>query len=145
MRLVVRGADFSAVSIGKVYKDISFDLDYQEIISILENPPYNPAATPSSTSYGTFNNNARFITDYIPVVEGMTIIFQGLCGGNSVPAITCYDSSKTIKTPPQTYSIWSNDDSVRAEFVVPAGVSFIRATFERLTANTKLERTMPEY
>ena len=81
MRVIIKNADFSAVSIGKVIEDLSFKIDTNNVTSKFVN--WNGTSSSSIQYYvinngelGTTENGNRIRTDYIKVVPGMDILLN---------------------------------------------------------------------
>lgn len=168
MRVIIKNADFSSVSIGKVEKDLSFD--YQGVLQLKTFPWVNAnlsaplpwtdgnlliadylSAADSAESYTQQHNAARLVSDYIEVTEGMVI--ETNCKNTyNVPAIICYNANKEALGPSSTYCLWkTNNEYNYARFTVPAGVKYIVVNFmeivdaatEASTITRYIKATMP--
>ena len=162
MRIIIKGADFSANSIGKVGKDLSFayntdaelkTIPFLNIVDRTANLPWTGdtsnvraeliyLGSSSATSFTTNTSAARIITDYIEVTEGMTItgVFNTT---NSVPTIICFDESKNVLGPSATYTCWINGtDSFT--FTIPSGVKYIKLEVNSVSTGFYFRGTMPE-
>lgn len=165
MRIVIKNADFSAVSIGKVVKDLSFsygvggDKTMQELpwINISNTSaalPWNDgnaiitstnylAATDSSESYTTANNAHRIISDFIEVTQGM-VIKSNSSGATNVPSIICYNESKEALGPGNGYACWYEINSNEKIYTIPAGVKYIKYQATEVASSQYFKGEMPE-
>ena len=155
MRIKIKNADFSSVSIGKVEKDFSFayvgseklkTTPWVNVINPAANLPWTSGGTnlsditfllasSSSSSYSTLTNNQRMLSDYIEVVEGM-IITTNLKNTDTVPLIVCYDANKNALGPSSTYCLWKTSSAeYSSTFTIPAGVKYIRINVPGLYAD----------
>lgn len=162
MRMVIKNADFSSVSIGKVYKDLSFSYDtdaklreipWLNVVDTTADFPWTEnnnasntlilVANSSSSSYSTMTDKTRFVTDYIEVVQGMTITGK-FANTNTVPTIVCFDENKNTLGPSSTYCSWING-TASFTFTVPAGVKYIKLQCSSIYASSgyKFVGTMP--
>ena len=120
MRIVIKGADFSDVSIGKIIRDLSFRVcgasDSEEGVHGFINYSDGQVIKADAT-YEVIDGSVtavspvfRLITDYLPVVPGMEITFLGIKKSNTstiiVPFVSCFDSSKTLLTDASTYAAY---------------------------------------
>ena len=148
MRIVIKDADFSAVSIGKVYRDLSFnypntaslkaDFPWANVISRTAALSWNQSsgnlsnttflgASSGDNAYTPYtNNNARLVSDYLEVCPGMVIHFNHFINTATIPVIVCYDENKTPLGPSASYSKWVTSTSADdTSFTVPDGVKYI--------------------
>lgn len=162
MRLIIKNADFSSVSIGKVPKDLSFSVDSSNYEDYFLNPPYDTTlpqyaydgncdavtqynAQDGDNAYTLYENDKnRFQTDFIPVTEGMTIELKYLQGGNSCPVLVCFNSAKQPIVPAnETTAVWFAEIT-SGDFVIPNGCSFIKIQTSILRSDFAIKGTMPE-
>lgn len=165
MRIIVKGADFSNVSIGKVIKDLSFNYNtLQQMNSLLANPVddlslvdptdgfaaggrgggHNGSATyygaeSGDSQYQSATNEYRFISNLIEVTEGMVITYTAIDGSSSLPTFICYSDENTLIVPPVAY--WG---SFNGTYTIPAGVKYIRFQCAHLYSYATLKGDMPE-
>ena len=165
MRVIIKNADFSEVSIGKVVKDLSFDYPNSSALrnAPWENGPVATTALPwndgmySSTSYLSAAEDAaqytpvtnahRLVTDFIEVVEGMIITSNLMGGSDNLPVLICYDSTKNVLGPSSTYTKWNKSTYLENwTFTVPAGVKYIKIQSTGIlnTVDQILKGEMPE-
>lgn len=162
MRIIIKDADFSANSIGKVGKDLSFafntvdelrNMPWLNIVDKTEALPWNEdmgntstitfyAATTSATTFSTITNAARIISDYFEVVEGMQI---SVLTNNTIniPTLLCFDENKNILGPSSTYTEWLGTTGSFI-FTVPSGVKYIQFQINTLDTGHYFRGTMPE-
>jgi hypothetical protein len=162
MRIIIKNADFSSVSIGKVVKDLSFNYSNGVAVNgILLNPCTNELLiTSSGYDFGSGSNVAatykvasegdsdwssdtttvnRGVSNFIEVSAGMIIRGNHLTGGGSrVPTVVCYNSNKEVLPP--SYALWGNLDL----FTIPNGVSYIKIQINNIRSTSKIGGTMPE-
>ena len=163
MRVIIKGADFSQVSIGKVVKDLSFEyLSGSAINTILANPidnvsyidpstGYTPGshnasttfymASASDASYTVMNNTYRLVSDFIEVTSGMTISGNRLTGRNVMPIIICYNKNKELIEPP--VAKWTDDANRTFTYIIPNNVAYIKIQTEILYQDSSIKGTMP--
>jgi hypothetical protein len=166
MRIVIKDADFSAVSIGKIGEDLSFNFNSSNYNDWMVNPPVNPitqedlasgvnaGSTKSGngdatcyqgsngdSSYTTYTGPGRFVSKDIPVVPGMKVTFTA-DNTTTIPVIVCLDSSKQAMTPVNTTNCaWA---AVSQVFTIPAGCAFIQLSIAKIASWTSFVGTMPE-
>ena len=128
MRIVIKDADFSAVSIGKVIEDLSFTFLPSSFVNYLSDTTPNFTAVTyfvgSSTSenLSTATNANRGISDFIKVIPGMQIKFEGTWSNTSTtPSIVAFDGNKNVLPPSKCG--WTTESS---SFIVQQGVAFIK-------------------
>ena len=147
MRVIIKGADFSNVSIGKVTKDLSFRISANPLATegvhgFTNWDEENQTVLTSDTAYkvsgstvSQSNGTSRLITDFIEVIPGMAIsLFRGqtnINGSSSTYAIiSCFNSNKELLTNASTYAAWMDRTSPynlnNIPFTVPEGVAYIR-------------------
>lgn len=169
MRIVIKNADFSSVSIGKVTKDLSFnyvgddirDFPWDNISDKTVALPWVGGlssnvtgttillATSEASSYTVLtNNNNRIVSDFIEVVPGMVITSKIITGTNNIPFIVCYNANKEALGPSSTYNQWS-ESVIEKTFTIPEGVKYIKIQSSGIKASvqsvdTVLKGEMPE-
>lgn len=160
MRVVIKGADFENVSIGKVVKDLnfSFSITNENASNYLLNPP-TVSLTSSSLSADDSNNNGtivyigtssdasitaspnnpnRWVSDFIPVIAGMTIdLSTWYRGSETTPILICFDSEKNIMNQPN--GVWGSAGS----YVVPANCAYIKLQSQQMRLGQGASGTMP--
>lgn len=160
MRVVIKGADFENVSIGKVVKDLSFSFSItnENVSDYLLNPP-TVSLTNSILGAANTNNNGtiiyigtssdasitaspnnpnRWVSDFIPVVAGMTIdLSTWYRGGETTPIIICFDSDKNIMNQPN--GAWGSVGS----YVIPSGCAYIKLQSQQMKLGQGASGTMP--
>ena len=162
MRVIIKNADFSGVSIGKVVRDLSFNYDtLQEMNSILTNPVDDLSVVDPTDGYGAGSghngsatyywassgdqeytpntNQYRFISNKIEVSEGMKITYTAIDGASDLPTIICYSEEDTLIVPPEAF--WG---SFNGEYVIPSGVKYIRFQCAHLYGYATIKGEMPE-
>ena len=150
MRVIIKNADFSAVSIGKVIEDLSFKIDTNNVTSKFVN--WNGTSSSSIQYYvinngelGTTENGNRIRTDYIKVVPGMDILLNNCTNTQSVPTIVCFNSNKH---PLGVSSCYITDTTVaNAHYTIPQGTAYIWIQIQALYLTTSaflIMGTMPE-
>lgn len=158
MRIIVKGADFSNVSIGKVIKDLSFNYNTLQLVnSVLTNPiddlsvvdPVNGygagnghngsvtyyGAAEGDANYQSYTNKYRFISNLIEVAEGMVITYNMLT--SMTPLFIFYSDKNTMIIPPQGY--WGSDTGT---FTIPSGVKYIRFQTSKIYTYTLVKGEM---
>ena len=165
MRLIIKGADFSTVSIGKVVKDLSFEYHHEDCVEWLTNPPtVSPivfpvsagteesnnsstvyyAASSSDSSYRYTDNQHRYTSDFIEVTPGMKIKGLYTTGTATVPTIVCFDSSMNNPlTPISIYAYWGNTSDDGWAFTIPNNVKYIKIQINTLFSGGKILGEMP--
>ncbi len=145
MRVIIKGADFSEVSIGKVVKDLSFEVSANKIKgvsgftnwneesqSVVSEPVYRVNTEDNTVYYG--NKSLRLHTDFIEVVGGMTVTAQAFNanGGNTeiIPNIVCFDKDKQLFTDASDsthvlYFDLNSHDVETINFTIPEDVKYI--------------------
>lgn len=154
MRIVIKGADFSEVSIGKVTKDLSFRVCASTTAEGGVQGFANWDGT-SKTNTNLFKisddsvfmdsnqSNARLQTDYIEVVKDMTVsaTAEQLNGTNSIfPWIVCFNSNKTLLTDASVYAVYdplNTSGSRTISFVIPDGVKYIKVQSNTTAASNR--------
>lgn len=139
MVITIKGADYSAVSIGKIKSYLYYVTTANQdefFVNPIKNNDWGEADASRNDScdfwYGTevqaanmkqlTNNSFRIVSDYIPAYEGMEVhtnVYDNVFGG--MPFICCYNSNKEIM---KTSCIWKHSEDEQIQ-TVPAGVSFI--------------------
>lgn len=162
MRVIIKNADFSEVSIGKVVKDLSFSYVGEALNNIFANPvddwslvidalPYdysagqghNEKATlyvggSDAQSWTVLNNANRFVTEEIEVCEGMQLtVHLNSTFPTNMPSITCFDSDHQVLAPNVAAS-WTSP------YTIPAGVKYVKFQFQGISTTTSVAGTMPE-
>ena len=145
MRIIIKNADFSQVSIGKVVKDLSFAFDSSngagggtghgdmDVINAFF-PNFNSGSPTSATYYsgssgGTVTDAGttvnRIVSDFIEVSEGMTITAERMpSGGSSSPIMIAFDANKAIIS---SACMWASGTPPYIDTkVLPAGVKYIK-------------------
>lgn len=159
MRVVIKNADFSAVSIGKVIRDLSFNYSNGTLLNaIMKNPidevtengydassTHNAAATyyvgsSGSESFSVVTNANRIVSELIEVVEGMVISSTVLNNTDSVPSIVCFDSDKNVLPPSK--ACWSYYNTINS-FIIPSGVKYISIQTSKIKNATNIKGVMP--
>lgn len=162
MRIVIKGADFSANSIGKVGRDLSFEFTWEDT-SWIQNSgipatltglissgsPYGGADWYEGSNGGNtwekrINNNNRFASFPIEVTAGMLIRVVWIGNTATVPTVLALDSDKNPLTPCNTTNALWQTDSDSHYFTVPQGASYIIVTASQMRPGTKVTGTMPE-
>ena len=163
MRIAIKGADFSAVSIGKVTRDLSFELCGNTVDGISsdflnwdedEQTVHNvhtyqivEGVVSLTSSYGE-----RLQSDYIEVCEGMTVTFGNVTDANASNGIrallVCFDENKNLLTTAATYAAWRDlggSTINNSPFVIPSGVKYIILQCQKTTTTNKniFTGTMP--
>ena len=153
--MIIKNADFSSVSIGKVNKDLSFELCGNTTDGVSGFPNWNPdtSTVVSARMYKidesgetpivylpTFGGGERLQSDYIEVSEGMIIFpndswpsILNPSGSTTInTSLACFDEDKNLLTDASLYSVYRKyEDSSNtsrgagAPFTVPAGVKYI--------------------
>lgn len=151
MRLVIKNADFSSVSIGKVERDLSFQVSANsDGVVGFENwdgsAIVNTKGTVATISDGvvSYPNTTlydRLYTDYIEVSEGMII---SAASGSSVkspsssarviPVIVCFNENKELLTDASVYAGYfdlltidpDSENPTNIPFTVPSGVKYVK-------------------
>jgi hypothetical protein len=143
MRVIIKGADFSEVSIGKVVKDLSFEVSANKIKGVsgftnwneesqivVSEPIYRISG--ETVYYG--NKSLRLHTDFIEVVGGMTVTakaFSANVGNNEIiPNIVCFNKDKQLFTDASDsthvlYFDLSSHDVETINFTIPEDVKYI--------------------
>lgn len=144
MRIVIKNADFSSVSIGKVVKDLSFSFDsangagsgegHGDIVTINAFFLNFNSGTPTATTIyagsegGTVttvdNSPNRFVSDFHEVSEGMIINAYQFGHDNNSPNIIAFDEDKNIVSASCKWV--SSTSPYDATFVVPNGVKYVK-------------------
>lgn len=129
MRIVVKGADFSAVSIGKVVEDLSFEINKDNVADKMVN--WNGTSASSVTYYQISDNqlseitNAnRVRTDYIKVTPGMKIKFNKATNTATIPFVVSFDENKNVLGVDKCF-VSDAGTLYDTEFTIPSGVSYI--------------------
>ena len=144
MRIIIKNADFSSVSIGKVVKDLSFSFDssngagpgkgHGDNATINAFFPNWNNGTPTETEYysgseggtvtmaGTTAN--RIVSDFHEVSEGMLISLSMVAGGSSIPNIIAFAADKS--TIVSSACKWGSGVHMDSSLVVPEGVKYIK-------------------
>lgn len=162
MRIVIKGADFSAVSIGKVTRDLSFELCGNTIdgISGFPNWDEDEQIVHAVKTYQIIDGvvsltstlGERLQSDYIEVCEGMTVTLSNVTDANASNGIrallVCFDENKNLLTTAATYAAWRDlRGSVinNSPFTIPSGVKYIRLQCVKTTTTNKniFTGTMP--
>ena len=133
MRIIVKNADFSEVSIGKVVIDLSFSFDAADGVDAINTffPNYN-SGTPSNTTIYTGRSgetvsasdsptNTRLVSDYIQVRPGMIINTRFAATVATTPLIIAFNNNKEIISGSCG---WNADNTYSYE--VPSGVAYIK-------------------
>lgn len=162
MRIVIKNADFSSVSIGKVIKDLSFSFDSADGVAAINAffPNYN-SGTPTNTTYYTGasgstvteagTTNARLVTDFIEVEPGMIINAVSFDRGSaSEPSLIAFNASKEIISSACGYVELIGSYKL-VNFVIPDNVKYIKlqmvttsgAMSNLSNGNTKVSASMP--
>lgn len=160
MKLVIEGADFSAVSIGKVIKDFSFKyVGVVAISSILKNPPTSQSeerhdasssgnsvalwyrATSGDSAFEIRNTADRFASNLIEVTEGMTIILDYIENGSTCPGLVAFDENKNVLPP--NYASWIVGNT-SLTYNVPSNVRFISIQASAIKPNSIVRGSMPK-
>lgn len=164
MRVIIKNADFSSVSIGKVTTDYSFSYKGEQVNNILDNPvddwsvviAADPNAYPAgagnngnttfylgsngATEYQVYADNPnRLTSDEIEVIEGMVITATPKAGStlpNNMPTIICYNAAHELLAPNVAAS-WSSP------YTIPAGVKYIKFQFAGLSVSAEVAGVMP--
>lgn len=151
MRILIKGADFSEVSIGKVTRDLSFQVSANSTgVTGFENWDGSSIINTKGTvaiisngivSYPDITLYDRLYTDYIEVCEGMII---SAASGSSVkspsssariiPVIVCFNENKELLTDASTYAGYfdlltidpDSTNPTNIPFTVPSGVKYIK-------------------
>lgn len=144
MRVIIKGADFSEVSIGKVVKDLSFEVSANTVKGVsgftnwdsvnestISEPVYRIDTENNIVYYG--NKSLRLHTDFIEVVGGMTITakaFSSNGNGEVIPNIVCFDKDKQLFTDASdsTHVLYFNLNSHNVQtinFTIPEDVKYI--------------------
>ena len=144
MRIVIKNADFSSVSIGKVVKDLSFSFDssngtgpgegHGDNAVINEFFPNWNNGTPTEAEYysgtegGTVTmagiTDNRIVSDFHEVSEGMLISLSMVAGGSSIPNIIAFAADKT--TIVSSACKWGSGAHMDSSLVVPEGVKYVK-------------------
>lgn len=161
MRIIIKDADFSEVSIGKIVKDLSFSYDNgTKVLGILVNPPtgvsvvsqiysadsgVNPAAkyyngSVDSAELTETNNAYRYVSELIEVSPGMVITGSTIPNTTGNPSVVAFDYNMDVLTPSEC--AWSNDGAF--SYTVPNGVKYISFQMVILSPFASLTGTMPE-
>ncbi len=160
MRVIIKGADFENVSIGKVIKDLSFSFEItnENVGEYLLNRP-TVSLTTSSINASDQNNNGtivyiggstdvtitespnnpnRWVSDFIPVDEGMTInLSKWYRGPETTPILICFNSEKQVMNQPN--GAWSTSNS----YVIPSGCAYIKLQSQQMRLGQGASGTMP--
>lgn len=146
MRVVIKGADFSNVSIGDVIEDLSFVFKNNEFTNC--NPSaatgFNPAdiyVGGSSAEAFTIseNNPNRGISDFIRVIPNMTLTFTGTWSNTAtVPSVVPFDASQNLLTPAKGF--WTTEGR---SFVIPEGVYFVKLQASSYSGGGTCTGSMP--
>ena len=156
MRIVIKDADFSDVSIGKVVEDLSFLFTAADGVDAINAffPNYNSGGTIQDTTCyigsegGTVSpqtKHNRLVSDFHEVVEGMTVktLFV-ISGGDTVPAIVAFDASKNVIS---TACMWINEYTQKT-YIVPANVKYLKFQTNAVATTTPnyltINASMPE-
>lgn len=152
MRVIIKNADFSDVSIGKVVKDLSFSFTAADGVDAINAffPNYN-SGTPTSTtiyvgssggSVTTSSSANRSVSDYIPVIAGMTIKLNFVASAATTPVLIAFNSNKEVIS---SSCVWETTNNP-VTYTVPEGVAFIKVQVQTVvtgTNNTAASGTMP--
>lgn len=134
MRIVIKGADFSAVSIGKVVEDLSFSFKASDGVDAInaffptynsgspETAPYYTGSSGSEVTIDTSGSSSRVVSDYHKVSEGMSIVMSYLTNPSSGPIIICFDENKNILS---SKCFW-NAEQINKTITIPSGVSYVK-------------------
>lgn len=130
MRVKIKGADFSAVSIGKVLKDLSKSFDWNDGVEAQNEffVNYN-SGTPTVITYyygsslplGQTTNANRISTDFIETREGMKYTLEFWQNTASVPSIVMFNENKEVID-----AGWANTQTAYLNGVIPANVKYIK-------------------
>lgn len=147
MRVIIKGADFSNVSIGKVVEDLNFrisanSLAEEGVYGFMNWDEDSQTVTTSDAIYRITDGvvyqgsgSSRLITDFIKVIPGMIVSLKGgqtyINGSNSIISIiSCFNANKELLTDASIYAAWMNNTSPymlnNIPFTVPEGVTYIR-------------------
>lgn len=161
MRIVIKNADFSSVSIGKVIEDLSFSFSItnENVNENVLNPPSvaltssalvaSPENNDGTTIYlaessgSTFdvrvNNKNRWVTDFFEVTEGMIINLTSWYSGGeaNTPNVVCFDENKNVMNPPN--GCWSG-----SSYIIPSGCHYIKFQSSQIRLNQGASGTMPQ-
>jgi hypothetical protein len=134
MRVVIKGADFSSVSIGKVVEDLSFSFKATDGVAAINEffPTYNSGSPISAPYYVGTNgsevtleasgSSSRVVSDYHKVSEGMSVVMSYLSNPFSGPIVICFDENKNILS---SKCFW-NSDQINKTITIPSGVSYVK-------------------
>lgn len=146
MRVIIKGADFSKVSIGKIVKDLSFEVSANTVKGVsgftnwdsvnestISEPVYRIDTNNNIVYYG--NKSLRLHTDFIEVVGGMIITakaFSSNSGANNeiIPNIVCFNKDKQLFTDASDsahvlYFNLNSHDVETINFTIPEDVKYI--------------------
>lgn len=147
MRVIIKGADFSNVSIGKVVEDLSFrvsanPLAEEGVHGFMNWDEDSQTVTTSNASYritdgvvSQASGISRLITGFIKVIPGMIVSLVGgqtnINSSSSIYSIiSCFNANKELLTNASIYAAWMNKTSPytlnNIPFTVPEGVAYIR-------------------
>lgn len=150
MRVIIKGADFSEVSIGKVTRDLSFRL-------VSNSTEVTIASAEDEVGYKNYSDGTlervyvyrieeeegrlkvilgnsksdRLQTYPIEVVPGMSISFVDTgnvsTSSSIIPNLVCLDGDKNLLSDPSTYAAYIpySQPSVNMPFIVPNGVKYV--------------------
>lgn len=142
MRVIIKGADFSEVSIGKVIRDLSFRVsankglpegvhgfpNWDESTQVANNVKLYQI-NEGVVQLPSVGSSARLQSDYIEVSEGMIISADTSLVATSrmAPQVVCFDSNKNLFTDAAVYSAYiSSTNYSPLSFTIPAGVKYIK-------------------
>lgn len=153
MRMIIKNADFSSVSIGKVVKDLSFSFTAEDgndaINAFFIN--YNNGSFTRATIYlGNSGNpvtgstsNGRTVTDFIEVTGGMKINLQRVYAPSNSPTVIAFDADKNILS---SKCRWETGYAPYT-YIVPEGVKYIKLQSQGIETTypyTTCSGTMPQ-
>lgn len=170
MRLVIKNADFSGVSIGKVVKDLSFEYDAHNLSWLQQATPPSYSdidaagadGIAAGSSYGVSSywkgsngdadwvkvesGSARFTSIPIEVSEGMVITLKRMANtSDACPVIECLNSEgEPLSTPSGTVAAWNTDDMTDVTFTIPANTKYIMVIFAKVYKWSSVKGVMPE-
>ena len=132
MRIIIKNADFSSVSIGKVVEDLSF-IVHNNVDELNEFfPNYNSGTFTSTTFYKCsqgstdveeITTDQRAVSDFVKVTSGMTLECSSIAtGSKSTPVFVTFDANKA--TVASSFA-WT-DNVGNASMVVPNGIEWIK-------------------
>ena len=152
MRVVIKNADFSGNSIGKVGRDYSFTAvgNRPDGIKLYENWALNGQGTAYVIStklyvidtsgdddlvlFDNTEDRSRLLTGFIEVIPGMTIARNNMpsinfiSDGITIPYLVCFDENKQLLADAESYATYIpiGGTIVNRDFTIPAGVKYVR-------------------